>query len=128
VTDSVELALRNCNAALRNTSMQALFGRSFRNTGARSGAATEARHLALPAAIFAGIAQINSKSLQDFSGEFPTIQDDIHSSRRLGAVLIAGLIAIVVNTSMLEAPDLIPLVTALPALHALNRGGERLCS
>jgi hypothetical protein len=57
------------------------------------------------------------QELAGFSGEFPTIQDDIHSSRRRGAVLIAGLIAIVVNTSMLEAPDLIPLVTALPALH-----------
>ena len=43
-----------------------------------------------------------------FSGEFPTMQDDIHSSRKLGAALIAGFIAIVVNTSMLEAADLIP--------------------
>ena len=31
MTDSVESALRNCNAALQNSSMQALFGRSFRN-------------------------------------------------------------------------------------------------
>jgi hypothetical protein len=64
--------------------------------------------LAPPAAIFAGIAQIEGKSWQDFSGEFQTIQDDIHSSRKLGAALIAGFIAIVVNTSMLEAADLIP--------------------
>jgi hypothetical protein len=67
------------------------------------------------------------QELAGFSGESPTIQDDIHSSRRRGAVLIAGLIAIV-NSSTLEAPDLIPLVTALPALHAMNLGGERLCS
>jgi hypothetical protein len=40
------------------------------------------------------------KSWQDFSGEFPTMQDDIHSSCKLGAALLAGLIAIVVNTSM----------------------------
>ena len=64
--------------------------------------------MAPPTAIFAGIAQIEGKSWQDFSGEFPTMQDDIHSSRKLGAALIAGFIAIIVNTSMLEAVDLIP--------------------
>jgi hypothetical protein len=92
--------------------MQELFGRSSRNPGEWSGAATETRLLAQAAAIFAGIAQIESKSLQDFSGKFLEMQDDIHSSRKLGAALIAGLIAIVVNTAMLEAADLIPLVTA----------------
>ena len=61
------------------------------------------RLLAPLAAIFAGIAQIESKSLQDFSGKFLEMQDDIHSSCRLAAALIAGLIAIVVNTAMLEA-------------------------
>jgi len=40
------------------------------------------------------------------------MQDDIHRSRRLGAALLAGLIAIVVNTAVLEAADWIPLVTA----------------
>jgi hypothetical protein len=84
--------------------------------------------LAAAAAFFHRNWPNQEQELAGFSGEFPTIQDDIHSSRRRGAVLIAGLIAIVVNTSMLEAPDLIPLVTALPALHAMNRGGERLCS
>jgi hypothetical protein len=64
--------------------------------------------LAPTTAIFAGIAQIEGKYWQDFSGEFPTMQDDIHSSRKLGAALIAGFIAIVVNTLMLEAADLIP--------------------
>jgi hypothetical protein len=64
--------------------------------GQRSCAATEARYLPLPAAIFAGIAQIESKSLQDFSGKFPTMQNDIHNSSKLAAALIAGLIAIVV--------------------------------
>jgi hypothetical protein len=59
--------------------------------------------LAPRAAIFSGIAQIESKSLQDFSGKFLEMQDDIHSSCRLAAALIAGLIAIVVNTAMLEA-------------------------
>ena len=39
------------------------------------------------------------------------MQDDIHSSRKLAAALIAGLIAIVVNTAMLEAAAWIPLVT-----------------
>jgi hypothetical protein len=67
--------------------------------------------LAPRAAIFAGIAQIEGKSLQDFSGEFPEMQDDIHSSHKLGAALIVGLIAIVVNTAMIEAADWIPLVT-----------------
>jgi hypothetical protein len=64
--------------------------------------------LAPRAAIFTGIAQIEGKSWQDFSGEFPTMQDDINSSRKLGTALLAGFIAIVVNTSMLEAADLIP--------------------
>jgi len=64
--------------------------------------------LAPPRAIFAGIAQIEGKYWPDFSGVFPTMQDDIHSSCKLGAALIAGFIAIVVNTSMLEAADLIP--------------------
>ena len=49
--------------------------------------------------------------MQDFSGKFLEMQDDIHSSRKLGAALIAGLIAIVVNTAMLEAAAWIPLVT-----------------
>ena len=47
------------------------------------------------------------------------MQDDIHSSRKLGAALIAGLIAIVVNTAMLEAADWIPLVTARGGLLKL---------
>jgi hypothetical protein len=34
--------------------------------------------LAPPTAIFAGIAQIEGKYWQDFSWEFPTMQDDIH--------------------------------------------------
>jgi predicted phage tail protein len=68
--------------------------------------------LALRAAIFTEIAQNESKSLQDISGECPAMQDDIHRSRRLGAALLAGLIAIVVNTAVLEAADWIPLVTA----------------
>jgi len=33
MSDFVESALRNCNAALQNRSMQALLGRSFRNSG-----------------------------------------------------------------------------------------------
>jgi hypothetical protein len=70
--------------------MQALFGRSFRNSGKSSGTATEARLLAPQAANSTGIAQIKSKSLQDFSGKFPEMRDDIHSSRKLGAALIAG--------------------------------------
>jgi hypothetical protein len=90
--------------------------------------------LARAAAIFAGIAQIESKSLQDFSGKFPEMHVDIHSSRKLAA----GLIAIVVNTAMLEAADWIPLVTArggllkllniyfAAPLAGLRRG--RLCS
>jgi len=94
--------------------MQALFGRSFRNSGKSSGTATEARLLAPRAANSTGIAQIKSKSLQDFSGEFPEMQDDIHRSRKLGAALVVGLIVIVVNT--------------VCALHAMKRGGERLCS
>jgi len=64
--------------------------------------------LAPAAAIFAGIAQIESKSLQDFSGKFLEMQDDIHRSRKLAPALIAGLIAIVVNTAMLEAARLDP--------------------
>jgi hypothetical protein len=40
------------------------------------------------------------------------MQDDIHSSCKLAAALLAGLSAIVVNTAMLEAADWIPLVTA----------------
>jgi len=75
--------------------------------------------LAPRAAIFSGIAQIESKSRQDFSGEFPTMQGDIHSSRKLGAALLAGLIAIVVNTLLLEAADWIPLVTARGGLLKL---------
>jgi hypothetical protein len=67
--------------------------------------------LAPAAAIFAGIAQIESKSLQDFWVKFPEMQDDIHSSRKLAAALIAGLIAIVVNTAMIETP---PLLTSRP--------------
>ena len=47
------------------------------------------------------------------------MQDDIHSSRKLAAALIAGLIAIVVNTAMLEAADWIPLVTARGGLLKL---------
>lgn len=47
------------------------------------------------------------------------MQEDIHSSRKLGAALIAGLIAIVVNTAMLEAADWIPLVTARGGLLKL---------
>ena len=86
MTDFVESALRNCNAALQNSSMQALFGRASDK--------------------FYGIAQIKGKSLQDFSGKFPEMQDDIHSSRKLAAALLAGLIAIVVNTAMLEAARL----------------------
>jgi hypothetical protein len=73
--------------------------------------------LAPAAAIFAGIAQIESKSLQDFSGEFPEMQDDIHSSHKLGAALIVGLIAIVVNTAMIETP---PLLTSRPDWAAFS--------
>ena len=63
---------------------------------------------------------------------------DIHSSRKLATALVAGLIAIVVNTAMLEAADWIPLVTArggllkllniyfAAPLAGLRRG--RLCS
>lgn len=47
------------------------------------------------------------------------MQEDIHSSRKLAAALIAGLIAIVVNTAMLEAADWIPLVTARGGLLKL---------
>jgi hypothetical protein len=47
------------------------------------------------------------------------MQGDIHSSRKLGAALIAGLIAIVVNTFLLEAADWIPLVTARGGLLKL---------
>lgn len=57
--------------------------------------------------------------MQDFSGKFLEMQDDIHSSCRLAAALIAGLIAIVVNTAMLEAADWIPLVTARGGLLKL---------
>ena len=46
------------------------------------------------------------------------MQDDIHSSRK-SAALIAGLIAIIVNTAMLEAADWIPLVTARGGLLKL---------
>ena len=99
--------------------MQELFGRSSRNPGGCSGAATEARLLAPAVAIFAGIAQIESKSLQDFSGKFLEMQDDIHRSRKLAPALIAGLIAIVVNTAMLEAADWIQLVTARGGLLKL---------
>jgi hypothetical protein len=74
--------------------------------GNSSGTATEARLLAPRAANSTGIAQIKGKSLQDFSGKFPEMQDDIHSSRKLAAALLAGLIAIVVNTAMLEAARL----------------------
>jgi hypothetical protein len=45
------------------------------------------------------------------------MQDDIHSSR--AAALLAGLIAIVVNTAMLEAADWIPLITARGGLLKL---------
>ena len=48
------------------------------------------------------------------------MQDDIHSSRKLAAALIAGLIAIVVNTAMLEAADWIPLVTRREGASALD--------
>ena len=65
---------------------------------------------------FTGTAQIKCKSWQDSRENFQRFRM-ISTARRRGAVLIAGLTAIVVNTSMLEAPDLIPLVTALPALH-----------
>jgi hypothetical protein len=75
--------------------------------------------LALRAAIFTEVAQNESKSLQDISGECPAMQDDIHRSRRLGAALLAGLIAIVVNTAVLEAADWIPLVTARGGLLKL---------
>ena len=51
--------------------------------GKSSGTATEARLLAPRAANSTGIAQIKGKSLQDFSGKFPEMQDDIHSSRKL---------------------------------------------
>ena len=48
---------------------------------------------------------------QDLTGFFGGIsnemQDDIHSSRKLAAALIAGLIAIVVNTAMIETPLLL---------------------
>jgi hypothetical protein len=64
--------------------------------------------LAPPTAIFAGIAQIEGKSRQDFRGNFQRCRTISTSSRKLGAALIAGFIAIVVNTSMLEAADLIP--------------------
>ena len=47
------------------------------------------------------------------------MQDDIHSSRKLAAALLAGLSAIVVNTAMLEAADWIPLVTARGGLLKL---------
>jgi hypothetical protein len=47
------------------------------------------------------------------------MQGDIHSSRKLGAALIAGLIAIVVNTLLLEAANWIPLVTARGGLLKL---------
>jgi hypothetical protein len=47
------------------------------------------------------------------------MQGDIHSSRKLGAALLAGLIAIVVNTLLLEAADWIPLVTARGGLLKL---------
>jgi hypothetical protein len=73
--------------------------------------------LAPLAAIFAGTAQIKSKSLQDLSGKFPGMQDDIHSSRKLAAALIAGLIAIVVHTSMIETP---PLLTPRPDWAAFS--------
>ena len=76
--------------------------------GKSSGTATEARLLAPRAANSTGIAQIKGKSLQDFSGKFPEMHDDIHSSRKLAAALLAGLIAIVVNTAMLEAARLDP--------------------
>ena len=44
-----------------------------------------------------------------FRGNFRKCTYDIHSSRKLAAALVAGLIAIVVNTAMLEAADWIPL-------------------
>lgn len=47
------------------------------------------------------------------------MQVDIHNSRKLGAALIAGLIAIVVNTLLLEGADWIPLVTARGGLLKL---------
>jgi hypothetical protein len=50
------------------------------------------------------------------------MQDDIHSSRKPAAALIAGLIAIVVTTAMIEVADWIP------ARHAMKRGGGRLSS
>jgi hypothetical protein len=54
----------------------------------------------------------------------------IGTQRLLGASLLAGLIAIVVNTAMLEAADWIPLVTARevkPPQSALTgAGGEAL--
>ena len=45
----------------------------------------------------------------------------IGTQRLLGASLLAGLIAIVVNTAMLEAADWIPLVTARGGLLKLLR-------
>ena len=106
MTDFVESALRNCNAALQNSSMQALFGRSFRNSGKIKRHGNRSQTFGTASDKFYGIAQIKGKSLQDFSGKFPEMQDDIHSSRKLAAALLAGLIAIVANTAMLEAARL----------------------
>jgi hypothetical protein len=81
---SGSVCLRNCNAAPQNAGTQALFGRRFRNAPKSRSTATEAGLLALQSANFTESAQLESKSLQDFSGNFRRMQDDIHRSRAFG--------------------------------------------
>lgn len=61
---------------------------------------------------FGNISRHVSFGQPSFMARLRPLRNEIDTRRRLGAAPLGGLIAIVVNTILLEAADWIPLVTA----------------
>jgi hypothetical protein len=91
--------------------MQEFFGRSSREAWGMKRSGNRSQTFGTGSGNFCRNCPNREQELAGFFREISRMQDDIHSSRKLAAALIAGLIAMVVQTAMIETP---PLLTSRP--------------